>query len=215
MIKTIIWDFNGTIIDDAPKVFKLNNCVFPKYGAKAFKDIEDYRRAFRFPIREYYRDIGIGDDVFDLAAHEWFAGYTALVPEFPLREGIKETVAAFKAAGLNQAVLSATQLALLTEQLSHYTALNGAFSAVLGLDNIYATSKVHLAKCYMADNCVSPDEAVLIGDTLHDAEAAEAIGCRCLLVEGGHQTKQTLMGAGVPVFSSLHEVAEYVLTHLK
>lgn len=215
LLKTTIWDFNGTIIDDAPGVLELNNRVYPKYGAKPFADIEAYRRVFRFPIREYYRDVGIGDDVFDAAAHDWSKGYKELAPTFPLRDGIVEAVEAFRAAGLDQVVVSASELKFLLEQLTFYPQLEGAFSAVLGLDNIYARSKTHLAKAYMREHRLTPDEVVLIGDTLHDAEVAGEIGCPCLLVEGGHQTRETLETLGVPVFQSLHEVAEYILHHLK
>ncbi len=215
MLKTIIWDFNGTLVDDAPLVLALNNRVFPRYGAKPFKDMAHYLKAFRFPIREYYRDIGVKDELFDAAAMAWSAGYKELAPSFPLRQGVLEAVAAFQRAGLNQVVISASELAFLNIQLSYYPELTGVFSAVLGLDNIYATSKTHLAIGYMAQNGLSPSEAILIGDTLHDAEVAGGTGCQCILVKGGHQSEQTLLTAGVPVLESLYEVARYVQDHLK
>jgi len=215
LLKTIIWDFNGTLIDDAPGVLELNNRVYPKYGAKPFESLEAYRRVFRFPIREYYRDVGIGDDVFDAAAHDWSKGYKELAPSFPLRQGVQEAVADFRAAGLDQVLISASELAFLLKQLTFYPEIKGAFSKVLGLDNIYAKSKTHLAQAYIQAQGLAADEMVLIGDTMHDAEVAREIGCPCLLVEGGHQARETLETAGVPVFQSLYEVAEYILHHLK
>ena len=35
-------------------------------------------------------------------------------------------------------------------------------------------------------------DCAFIGDTTHDAETAAAIGCRCFLVEGGHQERSVL-----------------------
>lgn len=53
----------------------------------------------------------------------------------------------------------------------------------------------------------------MIGDTLHDAEVARALQVRCVLIARGHQSKETLLKAGVPVDSSLAEAAERVLRH--
>ena len=55
-------------------------------------------------------------------------------------------------------------------------------------------------------------EVVLIGDTLHDAEVAEAIGVDCVLVAHGHQSKQRLKQGGVPVVDSLREFFNPVKT---
>ena len=85
------------------------------------------------------------------------------------------------------------------------------FQAALGLSHIYATSKVDLAKGFLQDHGVDPKKAIFLGDTLHDAEVAQAIGCACLLIEGGHQARPTLLEAGVPVFENLQAAKEYIL----
>ena len=43
----------------------------------------------------------------------------------------------------------------------------------------------------------------MIGDTLHDAEVARAMGTRCMLVARGHHSRETLLTAGVPVADTL------------
>ena len=53
--------------------------------------------------------------------------------------------------------------------------------------------------------------AVMIGDSLHDAEVARALGTRCILVARGHQSRETLLEAGVPVADSLRQAADWVL----
>ena len=54
------------------------------------------------------------------------------------------------------------------------------------------------------------DEAVFIGDTLHDAEVAEEIGVDCLLVASGHQHPERLRSAGVPVAEDLGAVLDFL-----
>jgi phosphoglycolate phosphatase len=44
----------------------------------------------------------------------------------------------------------------------------------------------------------------MVGDTLHDVEVAEALGISCVLIAQGHQSRERLDQAGVPVFADLN-----------
>ena len=80
---------------------------------------------------------------------------------------------------------------------------------MLGLSNQLAVSKVHLAVDFLARTGEKAEECVFIGDTTHDAETAAAIGCRCFLIEGGHQVREVLDTAeNATVLSSLKEATE-------
>ena len=81
----------------------------------------------------------------------------------------------------------------------------------MGLSDIYAISKVQMGVDYMKRSGLSPEEAVFLGDTLHDAETAHAMGCACLLISGGHQPDATLRTAAVPVLPSLREAGDWIL----
>jgi phosphoglycolate phosphatase len=83
-------------------------------------------------------------------------------------------------------------------------------SAVRGLHDNGASSKIALGVALHAELELAPEQILLVGDTLHDAEVAAAIGCHCLLYGGGHQTRARLERAGVPVCDSLAIVAEVV-----
>ena len=83
------------------------------------------------------------------------------------------------------------------------------FDEVLGLNNQLAVSKVHLAVDYLARTGEKAEDCVFIGDTTHDAETAKAIGCRCFLIEGGHQERAVLDTAeNATVVGSLGEALE-------
>ena len=79
---------------------------------------------------------------------------------------------------------------------------------ILGLDDHYAESKLELGKAWLDSAGVDPDTVLLIGDTLHDHEVADALGVGCLLVAHGHQSEEQLARAGVPVVWDLGEVRE-------
>ena len=89
-------------------------------------------------------------------------------------------------------IISASQVDQLRAQVEHFPELRGMFDEVLGLNNQLAVSKVHLAVDYLACTGETAADCVFIGDTTHDAETAAAIGCRCYLIEGGHQERKVL-----------------------
>jgi len=202
---TIFWDWNGTLVDDVDTVVEINNQVFALHGY-APTTAEEYRRLFRFPVIEYYRALGVTDEDFRLIAKEWNQGFMAAFPQVPLKKDVPETLRRFREAGFRQVIISASQQDQLREQVKLFSELEGIFDEVLGLSDVYAVSKVELAKAYLARSGVDPSEALFIGDTTHDAEVATAIGCPCRLVSGGHQQDATLVTAGVPVLKSLKQL---------
>ena len=199
---TIFWDWNGTLVDDVDTVVKINNRVFAMHGYPP-TTAEEYRRLFRFPVIEYYRDLGVTDEDFRIIAREWNQGFVEAFPQVPLKKDVPETLRRFHEAGFRQVIISASQQDQLRAQVKQFPELNGMFDEVLGLSNVYAVSKVELAKAYLARSGVNPADALFIGDTTHDAEVAAAIGCPCRLISGGHQMNSVLETAGVPVLDSL------------
>ena len=120
-----------------------------------------------------------------------------------------EALRRFRAAGHRQVIISASQVDQLKAQVVRFPELEGMFDEVIGLDTVYAVSKVHLAQEYLARTGGSAVDTVFLGDTTHDAETAAAIGCRCFLVEGGHQERSMLDTAeNAMVVPSLNEVLE-------
>ena len=58
------------------------------------------------------------------------------------------------------------------------------------------------------------DHCFFVGDTLHDAEVADALGARCILVAGGHQTTERLAAAGRPVADSLSAAIDIIQSEI-
>ena len=199
---TIFWDWNGTLVDDVDTVVQVNNQVFARHGYPP-TTAEAYRRLFRFPVIEYYRDLGVTDEDFPTIAKEWNQGFVAAFHQVPLKKDVAETVRRFHEAGFSQVIISASQQDQLRAQVKQFPELEGVFEEVLGLSNVYSVSKVQLAQDYLARSGVNPADALFIGDTTHDAEVAAAIGCPCRLISGGHQQDSVLATAGAPVLPCL------------
>lgn len=210
MIKQILWDWNGTLLDDLAYGMSVRNRTFPAFGLPAIESVEAYHAQFCFPIRTYYARAGVTDDIFVAVAHAWMAEYVRGFPNVPLHHDALDTLRRFADAGLTQVMLSATKRDMLIEQIAQF-GIQRHFHEVLGLGDIYAGSKEEIGRQYLQRCSIAADETLMIGDTLHDADVARAIGADCVLVARGHQSRETLLTAGVPVVDTLAAAAEIAL----
>ena len=120
---TILWDWNGTLLSDVPLVVKINNEVFARHGYRLTSE-EEYRRIFRFPVKDYYTDIGVTDEDFPLVAKEWNEGYVANFHLAQLHKTAAEAVHRFHDAGFHQAIISASQVDQLRAQVVKFPELS-------------------------------------------------------------------------------------------
>ena len=88
--------------------------------------------------------------------------------------------------------------------------LESFFYQVFGTDNIKAEGKIELGKKFITDSNLRPEEILLVGDTIHDLEVANEIGCSVLLFSQGHNSNNQLSGYSVQIISDLMEVAQYL-----
>jgi phosphoglycolate phosphatase len=205
----LIWDFNGTILDDVRLCIDCVNTMLEKRNLPTLADADAYRRVFGFPIEDYYRRVGFDfekEDYHTVLAPEWVALYLAGEKNCPLNPGVMETMDAVRQKGIPQIILSATRREQLSEQL-HGLGLSDRFEEVLGLDNIHAKSKTGLAIEWRIRH---PDARPLfIGDTEHDADVAESIGGDCILFTGGHQPADRLATRGLAVIAEIPKLLAY------
>ncbi len=203
--KHIIWDWNGTLLNDVGLCCEIINDVLTKRNLCPVS-LDHYRDIFTFPIKNYYIKAGFDftQYSFEEVGLEWMSEYERRKTECLLHSGVEEALHLLKEKNIKQSVLSAYPHNTLIEIISHFN-LNEFFSYIIGLDNIYATSKVELGKDLMKKIGNVKGKVLLIGDTEHDNDVALEIGADCILIAGGHQSKEKLMGCNVPVYDSISE----------
>ena len=209
-MKTIIWDWNGTLLNDVQVSFDCLNYILKKYDKPPVPTVDAYRGIFGFPVKDYYARAGIDGELFNEVAPLWMDAYMKNEFSCGLQPGAREALDAFRAAGFRQVILSASKRENLLCQIARFNILP-YFDAVLGLSHIYATSKEGIGKDWMAQSRTDPADCVMLGDTLHDADVARALGCRCVLVCGGHQLPATLQTAGCAMAADLNEAARLAM----
>lgn len=205
----IIWDFNGTILDDVAISIESVNVLLAKRSLPTLSSVEAYQAVQEFPIINYYKKIGFdfSRESFDDVAVEWVDQYLSRFPRAGLGKGAIETVDACRAAGAGQILLSASELNMLNHQVDQL-GIRSHFDEVRGMDNIYAHGKVSLAQQWMSEHPGAG--ALFVGDTDHDLEVARAIGADCVLYCGGHQARERLESLGCPVVERLADVLTYL-----
>lgn len=205
-IKTIIWDWNGTLLDD------LNICIESINAMLHARNLpqltpEAYREVFTFPVIDYYREVGFDfeKEPWEEAAMEFMSLYFSKLPDVKLTNGAIEALEFFRLQGYSQAIISAMQHDALVDSvtkpgISHY------FDFVGGISDHYAGGKIENAVKFFESRGVLPDDIIMIGDTLHDAEVAAELKCKCILVAAGHQSYNRLKSSGLTLIESLNEI---------
>lgn len=205
-VETVIWDFNGTLIDDVELVVRSVNVQLAKRELPRLT-VERYRDVFRFPVEAYYRDIGLdpaAEPMTDLSA-EFHAEYVPGLADCPLHDGVLDALSAFRDAGARQFVLSAMEEGLLRSAIDRF-GIARFFETVHGLAHRRGDSKVERGRELLASFAIRPNSTVLIGDTDHDAEVARALGVAVALIAGGHQSAARLQATGCPVYESFADL---------
>ena len=203
----LIWDWNGTLLDDVALCNDCLNQLLSEYGYSPRYDRAAYKEIFSFPIMDYYRKAGFDFNVHPYAAlaDRFVEIYSPASLACPLCPGAKEALGKANAAGIRQIMLSASQRDALTRQVQHF-GLQNYFEELIGQDDFYAHGKLEAGKAWLQRQNFDLTKAVLVGDSLHDAQVADALGVACVLCAAGHQSRKRLETAGVPVIDSLHEL---------
>ncbi|MDE6031264.1 MAG: HAD family hydrolase [Oscillospiraceae bacterium] len=207
MIDHVIWDWNGTLLDDVEVSIEAMNRVLERYGL-ARLDRERYRDIFCFPVRDYYAKAGFDFTRvdFEKPAMEFIEEYYSLVSAAGLSRGAAEALDGFLESGIRQVILSASERESLIGQVRRL-GIENRFTDILGIDNHFAASKAELAQKWISENNIDKSGVVFIGDTLHDLEVAAAAGCACVLVSCGHQSEAVLKAAAGSVAGDIEEAA--------
>lgn len=209
--KHVIWDWNGTLLNDTWLCVEVLNGLLKKRGRAGISG-EDYRQNFGFPVIHFYDYLGFDTDVdsFDKVSHEFIGDYEARwLTECSLHPDAQDVLTEMATGGLTHSVLSAAKQEALETGIRHF-GISEHFTGLCGTDNIYAHGKVERGRHWIGQLPWEPKEIVLIGDTLHDFEVAEAMGTECILLAHGHHTPERLAATGKPVAHSLRELVELV-----
>ena len=204
--KHIIWDWNGTLLDDGWLFVDVMNTILKRRKMNTIT-LEKYREIFGFPVKNYYIKLGfdLEKEPFEESGMEFIRGYESRRYEAQLYPQVIPLLSELQTRGISHSILSAQHQTLL-DDLTQYYNIRDHFIQVIGLDNHYAHSKVENGIRWINRLKLNAQEVLLIGDTDHDFEVAEAIGVDCVLLSHGHHSPDRLQKTGATVVQGLNDV---------
>lgn len=204
--KHIIWDWNGTLINDVWLVVEIMNKMLKKRNLPKI-DSKKYREIFDFPVTKYYSKLGFdfSNESFEKLTVEFISEYYQRFNECKLFDETEEVLKKIRDRGISQSILSASKEDVLIEKIKYY-GIDKYFGRIIGLENHYAESKIERGKKWITELNLNPRDVLLIGDTIHDYDVSKHIGCGCLLIANGHHNYEKLANLGIDVISTLKEI---------
>lgn len=207
----IIWDWNGTLFNDVDVCISVMNDILKDKKLKVIPSKDVYRKLFCFPVIEYYQKLGFDFSLhsFESLAKIYVEAYQANIKQCDLYDGALTVLQKIKQSDIKQVILSASKTEHLLEQMSPFP-ISDYFEDVLGLDNYYAKSKIEVGKHWIGQNSICGEDIVLIGDTIHDYEVSAELGCNCILIANGHQSRTVLSNCNCCIVDTIREILAYI-----
>ena len=212
-MKHIIWDWNGTLLNDLPVIIEAVNQTVEVFGLPRIT-VDDYRTHYTRPVKKFYdniagREIGHNDwVVIDRLFHE---RYHAMVEDASLATGAHAVLSELADGPHRQSLLSMApekglRVALdLFDVAKYFSIAEGNTGPPGGFKTDHLAS--HLVRI---DRDVS--RIIMIGDTVDDGNAAIENEIACVLFDDGSHHRHDLETLGLPIADSLSEAVEIALS---
>lgn len=206
-IKYVLWDWNGTLLNDVDANLEVIRQMLSERRMDFRCTKEFYRENFCFPVYDFYKIVGFDfeKESFEHAADDYVNWYNRLFYKTTLFENTRNTIKELNEQNIKQVILSASEKKSLDEQVTSFS-LSDCFQDILGVSDSLGSGKTGIAENWMKQMDLKPDEIIMIGDTDHDYAVSVALGCRCILICCGHQSRERLLKTGAVIADDIGEI---------
>jgi phosphoglycolate phosphatase len=188
----IVFDWNGTILDDAERTLAALNAVLADLNRDQLDDLT-FRQAFELPLETMLANLGLSRDEIDPTVTAWYSGIEAR--EAPLSPGAGETIQTLWERGRPAGIISAASATSVERDANR-----------LGIRDMLAFLRPAAASKEVAlrEAIVPGRSLVYVGDSEYDMTEATAAGAVPVGYAGGYRPVEALLGAGaIAVVSDL------------
>ncbi|MSU62184.1 MAG: NUDIX domain-containing protein [Pedosphaera sp.] len=207
MIRNIIFDWSGTLVDDLPAVWEATNHVFEQAGKEPFT-IERFRAEFCLPFKKFYDQhlTSVPMEQMEQWFHERFRQVQDQVEALP---HAKQFLELCRERGIRSFLLSALHEV-------HYVtqAERTGFGQFIERPYLGVHDKRPAILELLKENGLSPAETLFIGDMKHDIETAKHGGVFSCAVLTGYTGLEQLKESGPDlIVEHLGELREVLEAH--
>jgi phosphoglycolate phosphatase len=212
VIRNIIFDWSGTLVDDLPAVWAATNHVLASAGIPEMT-LERFRSEFRLPFAAFYEQYTPHIPMAQL--EEWFHGRFRQVQDsvtpLPHARGFLQFC---REQGMRTFLLSTVH----RDHFAVQTERTG-FGAYLDRPYVEVWDKRKKIHEILTENNLAPEETIFVGDMEHDIETARHGGIGSCAVLTGYNSLEQLRAAGpdliVEHLGELRELLERNAMELK
>ncbi len=184
MIKNILFDWSGTLMDDLITTYKATMYIFEKLGGKPIS-FEEYRKMFFRPYMNFWKKHFpdyTKDQILKLFREGLdVSGNTELYP------GVKDVLKRLYDKGIKLVVMSSgSQEKIIADAKRH-----GVFDYFQEI-NGNILDKAEVITDIIQRNNFQPEETMYVGDMAHDVEAGKRGGVVSIGISWGHKPKAIL-----------------------
>jgi phosphoglycolate phosphatase-like HAD superfamily hydrolase len=204
MIKNILLDWSGTLVNDLPPVLKASNAIFRHFGRTELT-LEEFRRHFRLPFSGFYAEFipEATDEGLETLYERFFSG---LHGEVELLPGAREFLDFCHATARRTFLLS-------TIKTSHFEAQAGRLGVLDAFEHPYTQimDKREKIREILRERDLVPAETIFVGDMVHDIETARHGGVTGVAVLTGFDSVGKLTAAHPEIIVADLTVLQHLL----
>jgi len=200
----VVWDWNGTLVEDLPVVVESVNAALGAIGEAPITE-DDYRAYFTRPVGRFYERLlerPISDDEWDTLDRVFHDHYRAALDRVPLASDAMQAIDAVGVRGWSQSILSMWWEDELLDVVTRHGLVDRMALIQGNVDDPGGEKASHLLR-HVSTLDLDAGSVVMIGDSTDDAVAAGVVGTACVLYDGGSHHLDDLENLGVPVSGSL------------
>jgi phosphoglycolate phosphatase-like HAD superfamily hydrolase/ADP-ribose pyrophosphatase YjhB (NUDIX family) len=207
VIKNIILDWSGTLVNDFPPVLEATNEIFRQYGKPDFT-AEEFREKFFLPFPEFYK-IYLPEATMVQLDHYYHSAFKLLQENIPLLPHALDFLEFCRSQGFPIFLLS-------TIHQEHFDVQGARLGVKHFFKQAYvqAIDKRKTILNLLAEHDLEPQETLFVGDMQHDIETARHGGAVSCAVLTGYNTLAMLQAANPDLlFKDLRHLREYLERH--
>lgn len=189
MVKHILFDFDGTLVDSRALLVKLYNEMAVQYQFRRIRD-QDLALLRSLSISERVDRLGVSVLQIPKLVTAGRQLYQENIRTLHIVPGMKEVIARVSSQGMKSSILSSNSEVNIRQILKN-NKLDGAFKEIISAKHIFG--KHHSIRKVMKQWGTSPSRMIYVGDELRDIEACRKLGVPIVAVTWGYDSQHLLL----------------------